>query len=335
MPTSTRRRLLALLADRQFHSGESLGSGLAMSRAAIWKQIQTLQTEGLLIETNHAQGSRLQSQIELLDRELIVSLLPAAAQQQIRLEIYEELESSNQHLMQNRHAADSGSIPVCLAERQTAGRGRRGRSWQTPYGTALALSLLWRFEGGAGELTGLSLAVGVAVSRVLVTHGVSNAQLKWPNDVVCRDQKLAGILIEVAGDAGGPCNVVIGIGLNISNSTTDTAVSMPDIEQAWTDVYSQAGNGSVVSRNHIAAGLIDGLLTMLRSFANEGFAPYREEYARIDALSGRQVSVQQAGREITGIACGVDESGGLLLRLDGQMMTVTSGDVSVRKSAKQ
>jgi BirA family biotin operon repressor/biotin-[acetyl-CoA-carboxylase] ligase len=333
MQTPTRRLLLGLLADQQFHSGEFLGDKLGMSRAAIWKQIQVLQREGLLIESIHAKGYRLRSQVDLLDAEVILSLLPAEYQQRIQLEIHEELESSNQYVMQAAVDNDSNRVPVCLVEKQTAGRGRRGRSWRTPYGTAIAISLRWRFETDAGGLAGLSLATGVAVSRALAANGLQHVQLKWPNDLVCGGKKLAGILIEIVGDASGPCDVVIGIGLNVTNSTTDLAKSMPGIEQAWTDMVSQVSDRQELSRNGIAAGLIASLIEMLSVFVKHGFAPYQAEFAHRDVLHGKEVCVQQPGREISGIACGVNETGGLLLQLDGEVVTVTSGDVSVRTTA--
>ncbi|MBN1379969.1 MAG: bifunctional biotin--[acetyl-CoA-carboxylase] ligase/biotin operon repressor BirA [Gammaproteobacteria bacterium] len=326
----SRGALVALLSDRQFHSGEYLGKQLGLSRAAIWKQIRSLQNDGLLIESVHAKGYRLLSRIELLDKDSILLLLPDEQKQKIRLEIFEALESSNQYLMASAPGVDSNTIPVCLVEKQTAGRGRRGKRWQTPYATAIALSLRWKFETDASALAGLSLATGVAVLRTLAANNLYDVNLKWPNDLVCGNKKLAGILIEIVGDAAGPCEVVIGIGLNVTNSTANSAASMLDVDQAWTDVISQVSDKNAVSRNRIAASLISHLLEMLVSFEEQGFQPFRDEFEKKDALLGREVCVQYPGRKITGVACGVNESGGLLLQLDNEVVTITSGDVSVR-----
>ena len=329
---SSRRLLLTLLADGCFHSGESLGHELGLSRAAIWKQIQALQNEGLRIEAAHAKGYRLLSQVELLDKELILAQLPANRRDQVELLLFDELESSNHYLMQPGLTVKPGRVPVCLTEKQTAGRGRRGRQWQTPYATAVALSLRWTFDSGAGGLAGLSLAVGVAVLRAVFGHGVCNARLKWPNDLICGNAKLGGILIEIAGDAAGPCNVVIGVGLNISNSTTDIASSMHGIEQDWTDMISQQSGPQRVSRNQIAADLVSRLLEALFLFQEQGFRAFMQAYAEHDALAGRNISVLQGGEEIRGIAGGVDETGRLLLNVGEKVVAVNSGDVSVRAS---
>lgn len=326
----TRRKLLVLLTNGRFHSGNALGHQLGLSRAAVWKQIQTLQQEGLRIEAVKARGYRLLTPVELLEHELISAALPQKLRQRINLFVFDELDSTNRYLMEAGRMPESKRIPVCLVEKQRAGRGRHGRSWQTPYASAIAMSLRWRFEADAGSLAGLSLATGVVVTDVLERMGLSSLQLKWPNDVVAGDKKLGGILIEIAGDAAGPCDVVVGIGVNVCNSGTEQAVAMPRIEQPWTDVLTLLNGERLISRNQLAARLIEALIESFTVFGEQGFAPFQDHFNRRDALAGKKVCVLQAGGEKTGIACGVNGSGGLLLRSGNSTTTITSGEVSVR-----
>ena len=322
--------LLKLLSDRNIYSGSWLGEQLGLSRAAVWKQIQQLQQEGLLIESVHAKGYRLQTHIELLETETILQRLPAAIQQRVQLQIFEELESTNKHLMQPEFEIQSHEIPVCLAEKQSAGRGRLGRSWQTGFASSLAMSLRWRFAGDASGLAGLSLAVGVAVANVVKTLGVRDVGIKWPNDLLCNHAKLAGILIEITGDAAGPCEVVIGIGLNVSNSTAKGGTGTPPFDQPWTDLLSNMPPKQNLSRNQIAAKLMIELVNTLDQFAEQGFAAFQQSYTENDALKNTEISVQTATRKLSGIACGVNDTGGLLLAVGEEIKTITSGDVRVR-----
>ncbi len=327
---SVRLSLLKLLADGAVHSGSSLGKQLSLSRAAVWKQIQKLQQEGLLIESVHAKGYRLRTRIELLDEDAILKMLPVETNERIQLQIHEELESSNHHLMQPEFKIQSNEIPVCLTEKQSAGRGRFGRSWITGFATSLAISLRHRFECDASGLSGLSLATGVAVANVVESVGVHDIGIKWPNDLLCQQAKLAGILIEITGDAAGPCEVVIGIGLNISNSTAAGDAGMQELDQPWTDLLTHTRQR--ISRNQIAAELINELVKTLDQFAEQGFAAFQRAYAEKDALMNRAIDVHYANHTLSGIACGVNDSGGLLLAADNEIKTITSGDVSVRAS---
>ncbi|HEX7025963.1 MAG TPA: biotin--[acetyl-CoA-carboxylase] ligase, partial [Gammaproteobacteria bacterium] len=227
---NTRQKLLRHMADMQFHSGESLGQALGLSRAAVWKHMQALQADGLVCEAVHGKGYRLSVPVEPLDSGVIRLALSSSHADALELIVLDETDSTNGHLLA-RAVQRPPHVLVCLAEQQTAGRGRRGRSWQSPYGTSLALSLMWRFEAGAAALAGLSLATGVVVAESLEQAGAAGLQLKWPNDLVWQGRKLGGILLEVAGDVTGPCYVVIGIGLNIATETGHAA--MQSVDQPW------------------------------------------------------------------------------------------------------
>lgn len=324
---SMRRELLRQLSDGAFHSGEALGAGLGLSRAAVWKHVQALQQDGIAIESVHGKGYRLAAPVELLDGARILARLPQDLRERVQLEVFDDIGSTNEYLMRTRDRAGSWSPRICLAERQSAGRGRRGRDWQTPYATSLACSLLWRFEAGAQALSGLSLAVGVCIAELLQGMRAPDVRLKWPNDLLWRHYKLGGILIEIAGDAAGPCEAVIGVGININNRGQP---AMRQVDQPWMDLSSIAPCGSV-SRNELAAGLIETLCRRLPEFEAGGFGAFAEAYAAYDALYQTEVTISNGNERLQGVADGVDNDGSLRLRTAGEVKLIRSGELSVRR----
>jgi len=217
---------------------------------------------------------------------------------------------------------------VLAAEWQTSGRGRRGRVWHSAPGAALTFSMLWRFQQGAAVLAGLSLAVGVAMMRALAALGVEGAGLKWPNDVLWRGRKLAGILIEMQGDTLGPSAAVIGIGLNCR--LPDVLVNR--IEQPVADLATACG--AAPERNHVLALLLTELERVLDAFARDGFAPLREEWQRHHVHQRRPVRLKLPdGGAVSGIADGVADDGALLLVTAKGPRRFHSGDISLRGAA--
>lgn len=320
--------LLMHLADGEFHSGPVLGQATGRSRSAVWKGIQALQNTGLEIYSVRGKGYRLAQPIELLNREHILSALSVEVRKDIHdLDLHHEIDSTNAALLEIAKQSDA-SGHVCLAESQHAGRGRRGRQWVSPLGGNLYLSLLWRFQAGAATLAGLSLAVAVAVMRVLHETGLESAVLKWPNDILLDGKKLAGILLELAGEASGPCSVVLGLGLNISAPQTRMSV----VDQPWTDLASSLGK--LPSRNQLAAKLLEQLVCTLRQFESQGLNPFLDEWAQWDALAGHEVRLDLPTGAVIGIARGVDENGALLIARDGELQRYHSGEVSVRLVAE-
>lgn len=197
--------LLRLLADGRLHSGAVLAERLDMTRAAVCKAVRRLSDQlGLEITSGRGRGYRLITPIELLDAQRIGETLAATGRAPpVRLEIHQRIDSTNRHLMREAaHGAPSGT--VCLAERQTAGQGRHGRCWVSPFGANLYLSILWRYPCGPAGLSGLSLAAGAVVADALRQLGVQGLVLKWPNDLLWGGRKLGGILLEVSGEAQGP-----------------------------------------------------------------------------------------------------------------------------------
>lgn len=316
------KSLLSHLADGEFHSGEDLGAALGISRTAVWKQLQKLADVGLELESVKGRGYRLPGGFCALDAHLIRSHLSAESAPLLSaLNILQQTTSTSTELANlGRQGAGSGS--VCVAEQQTAGRGRLGRQWVSPFGRNLMFSVLWEFEGGAAALEGLSLAVGLVLAEALAEMGVAGVQLKWPNDVLCRSRKIAGILLEMQGDAAGRCQVIIGIGVN---------VAMPDnavIDQAWTDLGRETS--TIVDRNQLLALLLGRLLPMLSSFGEIGFGFYQERWEALDMLRDHRVILHQGEQRVSGVCRGVAGNGALKFEGDSGLELVSGGEVSLR-----
>lgn len=318
--------ILSAIADGEFHSGEELARLLGVSRTAVWKQLQKIQVQtGLSIESVKGRGYRLAEPLELLDQEVVATALAEPIRQLVTgFEIHEEVDSTNRIALQ-RAQDGNGRGHIIVAERQTAGRGRRGRQWVSPFGRNIYFSALWEFDGGAAALEGLSLAVGVAVASALKDVGVAGIGLKWPNDVVWDGRKLAGILLEMVGDAAGRCQVVIGIGINVAMARNELTAA---IDQPWVDVATAAG--SSVSRNRLLAALLTHLLPLLQRFEREGFASTHAEWSALDCFLGREVSVHLGETLILGRAAGVTSTGALLVDTPQGCRQFHGGEVSLR-----
>ncbi|WP_255875128.1 bifunctional biotin--[acetyl-CoA-carboxylase] ligase/biotin operon repressor BirA [Microbulbifer elongatus] len=317
------RPLLEQLADGEVHSGEALGEVLGVSRAAVWKQLQKLEAFGLQIESVKGRGYRLPGGLDLLDpAQIRAALAPVAVEQLAQLSVCDQLDSTNAQVLS---ALDSGQGHglVVLAEQQTAGRGRRGRQWLSPFAAGVSLSIGWQFSGGVQRLEGLSLAVGVALARALARFDVPDVRLKWPNDVWCRGRKLAGVLLELNGDLTDRCGVVVGVGLNIRMPESATEA----IGQPWIDL-DRVRPG--ISRNHLVAAMLDELVPMLAAYPETGFAPWRSPWMALDQFADAEVCVHAAQQRWCGVARGVDNSGALLLEIDGQPRVFHGGEVSLR-----
>lgn len=311
--------LLRLLQDGQFHSGEELGAAVGVSRAAIWKRLQALEAEfDLQIHKVRGRGYRLEAPLSLLDSDSLCasSIYPITLLQQV--------DSTNAQAM--RHLA-SGAVPpfLIIAEQQTAGRGRRGRSWASPFGENLYYSLVLRVSGGMRQLEGLSLVVGLALLQALRDAGVNEAGLKWPNDLLVGGRKIAGILLELSGDPADVCHVVIGIGVNINMRVTRLGEV---IDQPWTSLRQVVGEQ--VDRNAFVASLNRQLERYLRLHQAEGFAALREQWEASHLWQGRAVVLAAGAQAIHGRVLGVDDTGALRLDIDGQEKVFSGGELSLR-----
>lgn len=319
------RELLAALSATQPVSGAELARRFGVTRAAVWKQIESLRRDGAPIDAEAGSGYVLATAFEFLDREAILCAVPADLRPRLgRFDLHWRIDSTNSELLRRIQAGETGNA-LCLSEIQSAGRGRRGRRWQAPLGGALMLSLAHRFETGVSGLAGLSLATGIAVAEALESFGIEGIGLKWPNDIQHAARKLGGILIEIGGDAQGPSYAVIGIGLNVR-----LGAWLHDIDQAAIDL---AGiTPALPPRNALAGRLVAHLLAMLESFEREGFSAFAARYARYDVLQGRALDLSGGQGPRMGIGAGVDARGALRVRTAEGECSVDSGEVSVHVS---
>ncbi|MBD8616608.1 bifunctional biotin--[acetyl-CoA-carboxylase] ligase/biotin operon repressor BirA [Pseudomonas putida] len=310
--------LLDLLKDGQFHSGEALGKHLGISRSAVWKQLQQLQADlGIEVHKVRGKGYRLADPLSPLS----VKTLSESAPLGWEVNVMQSVDSTNAQAL--RAIAEGARMPLLvLAERQTAGRGRRGRPWVSPYAQNLYYSLALRIDGGMARLEGLSLVVGLAVVRALHAQGVSEAQLKWPNDILVGDKKLAGILLELVGDPSDVCHVVIGIGINVNMRLN------VDVDQPWTSVRLQ--RMSVVDRNELVYELNAQLQSHLERHALSGFVQLREEWESLHAWQGKTVILSAGLKAIEGKVLGIDGRGGLRLCVEGREQVFNGGELSLR-----
>lgn len=315
--------ILELLADGNYHSGKDLGELLGVSRTAVWKHLQKLEAYGVPLESVKGKGYRLPGGLELLDVSRIQAGLTPLARSFLReLDVRQSVDSTNVQAMARAGAGGAHGY-VCLAEHQTAGRGRRGRNWVSPFGQSLYCSVVVEFDGGAAALEGLSLTVGVALVRALKQLGADAVGLKWPNDVLSEGRKLAGILLEMTGDPAGVCQVVVGLGLNVrmAQSSTD------NIDQPWADV-NQLLPG--ISRNELAIAVLNELLPVLSHYHLQGFAAYRAEWEQAHVYAGQEVRILTASDELHGVALGVTDAGALRVQIGDTVTEFHGGEVSLR-----
>ena len=305
-------RALLLRLGRAPASGAELASELGITRSAVWKRVEQLRAAGVDVQARSGQGYVLATPLALLDASAIgAGLGPAARSELAGMAVLFETDSTN--AVAQREPAPERGTWAWLAERQTAGRGRRGRPWSSPRAAHVYLSLSRRFEGGVATLQGLSLAVGVAVAEALHSLGYTRVGLKWPNDLMVEGRKLGGILEEVAGEAGGPLRVVVGLGLNVAMP----ASAARHIDQPWCDLSSLSAQPP--SRQDVCVALLDALLPMLPRFEREGLTPFIAGWARYDVLAGRPVRLHVGDRVIEGVALGIAADGALRLRdADGE-----------------
>jgi BirA family biotin operon repressor/biotin-[acetyl-CoA-carboxylase] ligase len=323
--------ILKLLADGKFHSGETIAQQLKVSRATVWNALQHAETLGIEIFSVRGRGYKLPQAVTLLDEQAILNAI-GEQRAWFKLEVHDHLESTNTYLMKKLSSGQAHASCVA-ANLQTNGRGRRGRNWQAGLGVSLTFSLLWRFQCGAAALSGLSLAVGVALVRTLHSFGYSQAQLKWPNDILIGREKLAGILIELQGDMEGPSAAVIGIGINLNLP----ASIKQQIDQPSTDLASVLDlantSAQAINPNELLGILLKHLAEVLSNFEQLGFGEVRDEWIKHHAYHQQPVKMLHPdGRETLGTVIDVAEDGILLVRTAQGDQRFSSGEISLRAS---
>ncbi len=304
-------------------SGDVLARDAGLTRAAMWKRIQSLRQGGVGVEASPGRGYALVRRVELLDAARISAQLPPDCTALLHdIEIAWSLDSTNSELLRRKTPLQGTS--VLLTEQQTSGRGRRGRAWSSPLAAHVYLSLARHFSGGLARLGGLSLVAGVATAEALHAAGFYQARLKWPNDVVVAGCKLGGLLVEGGGEHGGPVRAVVGIGINVRMPAEFGA----GIDQPWTDLDSLGG--AATSRNALVAGLLQHLLPAFALFDEQGLAPFLPRYAQVDALVDCEVEVHTGEAIVPGRYRGLADDGALLVDSAAGLRSFHAGEVSVR-----
>lgn len=309
-------KIMAILADGEFHSGEQLGQVLGMSRAAINQHLKTIESWGVGTQRVTGKGYCLSGPINLLNEKVInqdyetqdITVLPV-------------IDSTNQYILERISELKSGD--VCVAEYQQAGRGRRGGKWFSPFGMNLYLSMYWRLEQGPAAAMGLSLLVGIVLAETLISFGCEDVKVKWPNDLYINHRKLAGILVEMTGRTGDVAHVVMGLGINIDMQSDATS----PISQSWTSLRQE---GLSLDRNKLAATLTNNLRAALRIFEVEGMTPFLARWHALDNFLNKPVKLIISGKEIHGIERGINEFGALMLEQDGEIKAWVGGEISLR-----
>ncbi|QFU24913.1 bifunctional biotin--[acetyl-CoA-carboxylase] ligase/biotin operon repressor BirA [Shewanella eurypsychrophilus] len=312
---SRKREILAALSGQQFVSGEELAQQAGISRTAIGNHISSLEGYGVEIYSVKGKGYKLANPVSLINEAKLTSSILS------RCFYFDELPSTNAFLL--KHVEELSSGDICIAEYQSAGRGRRGRNWVSPYGCHLYCSMYWKLEQGMAQASGLSLVVACALVEVLKCLGIDDLGVKWPNDIYLNNKKLAGVLIEMSGQPDSECHLVIGIGINISMSHAQG----DKIDQAWSDL---SDNPSCPEKTDLAVALQKQLKIDLETFQNDGLTAFLERWKAVDIFFGKQVKLLMGDNEINGICKGIDSTGAILLETDKGLVPFVGGEISLR-----
>ena len=317
--------ILNLLADGQFHSGEALAQRFKVTRATIWNAIKHAESLGVEVFSVRGRGYKFPQAIDLLDEKLV---LAAIGEQRawFNVQILDEVASTNTYLMQQKNMAHATCV---AAHMQTKGKGRRGRTWVSQLGASLTFSLIWRFSCGAAGLSGLSLAVGVALIRAFNSLGVNNVQLKWPNDVLVIEnntpKKLAGILIELQGDLEGPSAAVIGVGINLNLSKN----VLQNIDQPAIDLVN--ASGKKINQSMLLGTILKHMTEVLSTFESRGFIGLQDEWLSYHAYQNKPVKMLLPnGTEVIGTVKNVADDGILLVETSLGLQRFSAGEISLR-----
>lgn len=322
MARAVKEYIIRALASGDFVSGQELGAQLDISRTAISKHISALKELELDIYSVTGKGYKLSKPLYLLNKNTIIAALPKKCER-LEIEVHSLIDSTNSYLLR-RLSNQLSQGQVCLAEFQSAGRGRRGRQWISPFGSQIYLSMYWYLEQGLSAAMGLSLIAALAVSDAIYEVTNIQVQLKWPNDIYLGGVKLAGILIDLEGQALEPSHSVIGIGLNLNMPSK----AAEKIDQSWTDLQRHSSN--IIDRNVLSAQLIYHLMKRLEQHQSEGLLSMLDEWHAQDFYMGKRVKLQTGERVTKGICRGVNAQGALLLETDGQIKPIYGGEVSLR-----
>ncbi|MGE6570762.1 bifunctional biotin--[acetyl-CoA-carboxylase] ligase/biotin operon repressor BirA [Shewanella vesiculosa] len=312
---SRKRQILACLHHEHFVSGEVIAQSLSLTRAAINQHIDALKDYGIEIYSVKGRGYKLATPMSLVNESILVNNVDG------RCFYFDETTSTNAFLL--AHTSELKSGDICIAEYQSAGRGRRGRKWLSPYGHHIYASMFWRLHSDISKASGLSLVVGCSIVKALSAFGVEGLGLKWPNDIYLEHKKLAGILVEIAHSSAQQTELVIGFGINMSMSAEQGGL----IDQPWSDLSSLM---NMPDKTELLIQLHKTLKTDLQLFEQKGLGAFLDRWNKYDLFANRNVSLIMAPNCVNGICRGIDDQGALLLETDQGIKRYLGGEISLR-----
>ncbi len=317
--------IVKILADGEIHSGQELADKAGTSRTAVWKHINKIRAKQIAVRAVKGKGYQLSSPVELLESVCILKNFEPGVHcpQPCDLEIHYSLDSTNQYLLDKLSNGPIHTHTV-LAEHQLHGRGRSNNRWESGLGAGIYLSIGWHYSLMPRQFPAMSLAIGAVLATLLSETLNKPVGLKWPNDLVYKGAKLGGILIESKGQHAGTMDVIIGIGLNVVlNQSIEERVPQDIIDL-------KSITGKTPSRNELASKLISVIFKLLSEYPENGFDFYKSDWREKDVVRGKQVRLNMGGVLIEGTAVDVDDSGSLIMDINGVQETFTSGELSLR-----
>lgn len=314
-------QLLDYLADGKCHSGNALGEQLGISRTAVWKQLNLLARLGLNVTRIPQKGYQLTPPFIAIREDRLRRNL-ASLKKNFDYHIFAETDSTNRYL---KDLPGCDAISICCAEKQSAGRGRFGRPWVSPFGGNICLSIRYQLNCCLSKLSCLSLVVSLAILESLKKNSIhQDISVKWPNDLLWNGKKLCGILTEISSETNGYSNVIIGIGMNVNTDTTYLHLT----DKACCSLYEITGK--YFDRNRLIADIIVAVDLSLSRYLGNGFHLFHELWKRVDYLQGKLISVSQFSGTLSGTANGITELGQLRLVDEyGFEHHLSSGDASL------
>lgn len=325
-PMSTKSQLLSYLKEEKgtWVSGEFLGRRLTISRTAIWKHIGVLKEEGYIIESSRKKGYILRKSPDSLLESEIKEGLKTCVFGKSGVFHFNDTDSTN---IRAEHLANEGSPEgtVVVAECQVKGKGRRGRIWFSPAGEGIYASVILRPQISPNEAPKLTLMASVAAAETILSYASIDVSIKWPNDILIRGRKVAGILTEINAEMDRIHHVVIGIGLNVN---TPSEKFPPDIRDKSTSLFIETGK--ILPRACILRTFLELLEEQYETFKKQGFDPVMNRWKQLTEIIGKRISVDVIDTRYTGLVHDISEDGFLILEdQEGRLRRIISGDVSL------
>ncbi|MFZ0219154.1 MAG: biotin--[acetyl-CoA-carboxylase] ligase [Candidatus Aquirickettsiella sp.] len=312
---------LSLLADGKFHSDREISKFIGIPYKIVPEVLKLILDPSINLEVVNNKNYRISGGLELLDAAYIHNELGKFNQLLSQLDILPIVDSTNNYLLNKIEYTGNHAV---FAEQQTAGRGQFQRSWYSNFGKSIALSLLWQLSNPLNKLAGLTLVVGISVVKALEEYGLTSIKLKWPNDIIYEEKKLAGILIESRSNGSKIQKVIIGVGLNLYNPSTH----FPTDVQAITSIFSL--QNLPPRRNQLAALILKNLFHTLIDFEIKGLEYFMQDWQRLDNLAEKLITIQTQNIVIEGIAQGINTQGQLCVQIKNKTHYFNSGEIKVK-----